>query len=517
MSESHLDDRSVTAGNRRPSGLFDLGRKLFKWVSNSAFVVGLLSLVWFLVRTGTKPSRATYPCQRAAAAHGYLWLAAYIAPAFVRARRRAHLSAVTPRDIVIVLAAVAVALLAWGLRNTDGKAALPATADQTVRLNLVSQMAEIEPASRLFAVNGTSGNDGGVDELIDVMGENGLLFYQSEHPGRNTGPTGLIASDDVVIIKVNGQWNERGGTNTDLLKEIIQELLDHPDGFSGEIVVADNGQAQYGSTGKGGSFDYPRNNAEDASQSVQSIVDSFSEEHHVSTYLWDTITTTRVSEYAEGESEDGYVMGETPDPTTGALVAYPKFRTAYGTFVSFKRGIWDPETEAYDVDRLKVLNVPVLKSHGIYGVTACVKHYMGVTSDKLTARLGSRAHNTICSGGMGTEMVQTRFRMLNLLDAIWVNAIPRGGPRTGYRDATQTNIIAASTDPVALDYWAAKYILIPAAQERGTTNVAAIDPDNTASRSSFGNWLRQSMAPIADAGYQTTVNEAAISVTVSTL
>jgi len=70
---------------------------------------------------------------------------------------------------------------------------------------------------------------------------------------------------------------------------------------------------------------------------------------------------------------------------------------------------------------------------------------------------------------------------------------------------------------VALDYWAAKYILIPAAQERGTTNVAAIDPDNTASRSSFGNWLRQSMAPIADAGYQTTVNEAAISVTVSTL
>jgi len=516
MSESNQCGQQAKGASRRRR-LLGLRRKLSEWVANNAFVVGLLSIVWFLVRTGTKPSRAAYPCQRAAVANGYVWLAAYIAPVLVKARRKVHLLATMPRDAVIVLALLAVGLLAWGLRSTDGNSSHFAAANQVVRLNLVSQIAQTAPASEIFAVNGTAGNDGGMNELIDLMGENGLPFYQSEDLGTNKGPTGLVASDDVVIVKVNCQWDERGGTNTDLLKELIRALVEHPDGFVGEIVVADNGQAQYGSTGRGGSFDYSRNNAEDASQSVQKVVDSYAEGYDVSTYLWDTITTKRVAEYSKGDSEDGYVIGETPDPATGALAAYPKFRTAFGTFVSFKHGIWNPGTEAYDADRLKVLNVPVLKSHSIYGVTACIKHYMGVTSDKLTARLGSRAHNTIRSGGMGMEMVQTRFPTLNILDAIWVNAIPQGGPRTGYRDATQTNVIAASTDPVALDYWAAKHILLQAAQSAGARYVSSMDPDNTASRSSFGRWLRQSMAPIAEAGYQTTVDEAAMTVYVSNL
>jgi len=516
MCEANYGERSAEGGSRKRK-LRGLGRKLLVWVADNAFVVGLMSIVWFLVRTGTKPSRAAYPCQRAAAANGYLWLATYIAPVLVKARRKVHLSATTPRDAVILLALLVGGLLGWSLRNTDGNVSEPALGNHVVRLSLENQAAQTTPASEIFVVNGTAGNDGGVAELIDLMGEKGLLFYQSENPGRNKGPTGLIASDDVVIVKVNCQWDERGGTNTDLLKAIIHALVSHPEGFMGEIIVADNGQAQYGSTGRGGSLDYSRNNAEDISQSVQTVVDSFVDSYDVSTYLWDTITTNQVAEYADGDSEDGYVVSATPDPTTGALVAYPKFRTEFGTPVSFKRGIWNPETKAYDADRLKVLNVPVLKSHAGYGVTACVKHYMGVTSDKLTARLGSRAHNTIRTGGMGSEMAETRYPVLNILDAIWVNAIPLGGPRTRYNDATRTNVIAAGTDPVALDYWAAKHILIEAAQSRGATNVASMDPDNTASRSSFGHWLRLSMEEITKAGHQATVDEVAMTVHVSQL
>ncbi|MDH4239188.1 MAG: hypothetical protein OEW48_06465, partial [Phycisphaerae bacterium] len=40
-------------------------------------VVGLVSLIWFLIRVVPKPSRATYPCQRAAfpLASGFIiWL-----------------------------------------------------------------------------------------------------------------------------------------------------------------------------------------------------------------------------------------------------------------------------------------------------------------------------------------------------------------------------------------------------------------------------------------------------------
>jgi len=341
------------------------------------------------------------------------------------------------------------------------------------------------------------------------MGSHGLLFYKSSTSGGNQGPDGLIANDDVVLIKTNCQWDERGGTNTDLLKALIQAILGHPEGFTGEIIVADNGQEQYGSSGRGGSLDWARNNAEDTSQSAQEVVNSFAASADISTYLWDTITTTRVEEYSDGDMEDGYIVNDTTNPRTGIMVSYPKFTTSHGTHVSFKHGIWDPQTGAYDGDRLKVINVPVLKSHSGYGVTACVKHYMGVPSDKLTSRLGSRTHNTIGRGGMGTLMVETRFPVLNILDAIWVNANPAGagrgaGPSTPYGRATRVNVIAASTDPVALDHWAAKHILTQAAPDG--TDTSSMNPDNT-QPGTFGAWLRLSLQEITRAGHQATVDE----------
>ena len=309
----------------------------------------------------------------------------------------------------------------------------------------------------------------------------------------------------MVIIKVNSQWDERGGTNTDLVKTLIQAIIDHPQGFTGEVVIADNGQAQYGSTGSGGSLSYARNNAEDTSQSMQKVADSFSG-YKVSTYLWDTITARRVNEYADLDLQDGYVVEGSPSPETGLVVTYPKFKTKYGTNVSFKLGVWNSANKTYDSRRLKVINVPVLKSHGGYGVTASVKHYMGVVSDKLSREMGGRAHNSVGSGGMGTEMAETRFPALNIIDAIWINANPGHGPSTSYNAATRCEVIAASTDPIALDYWAAKNILMPAARAKGYKDLSSIDPDNS-SPGSFGEWLRLSMNEIRLAGYGATMAE----------
>jgi hypothetical protein len=385
--------------------------------------------------------------------------------------------------------------------------------DQLIQLALTERQAELKPASDIFAVSGVSGNDCGVSQLIDLMRNHGTLFYKSPAEAHSAGPSGLITGDDTIIIKVNSQWDERGGTNTDLLKALISAVTRHPDGFTGEIIVADNGQAQYGSSGRGGSFDYPDNNTEEISQSIQKVVDSFAS-HRVSTYLWDRITTKRVAEYADGNTDDGYVIDGGRNPRTSLIVSYPKFKTKFGTYVSFKLGLWNPETASYDGDHLKVINVPVLKSHMIYGVTGCVKHYMGVTSDKLTSRLGASSHSSIGAGGMGTEMAETRFPTLNIVDAIWVNANPGRGPGTHYGDAARTNVIAASADPVALDCWAAKNILIPAARRLGHSTVASIDPDNTAP-GSFGKWLRLSMAEMVRAGYQATVDEAGMNVYVA--
>jgi hypothetical protein len=357
--------------------------------------------------------------------------------------------------------------------------------------------------------NGSFLQSCGIPQLIDLMQSHGTLLYSSTVATGVKGE-GLISRNDIVIVKVNSQWDERGGTNTDLLKALIRAITQHPDGFSGEIIVADNGQGQYGSTGRGGSFDYTRNNAEDISQSIQKVVDSFVG-YKVSAYLWDRITTKRVKEYAEGDSEDGYIIDDSKNPRTGLLVSYPKFKTRFDMLISFKLGVWNPDTHSYDSDRLKVINIPVLKSHMIYGVTACVKHYMGVTSDKLTGRLGASSHGAIAAGGMGTELAETRFPVLNIVDAIWVNANPGRGPSTPYESATRTNVIAVSTDPVALDYLTAKRILIPTAHHLGHSTVSSIDPDHTTPHS-FGYWLRLSMEEIARAGYQVTVDEARMNV-----
>jgi len=411
--------------------------------------------------------------------------------------------------MVLVLMIIAAGVL-WslGLNKAPEK--------KNVEVVLTGRLTAYRAASDIFVVKNTSGNDGGVSELINLMGNEGLLFYKSPKPGKNKGQTGLIASDDVIIVKVNSQWDERGGTNTDLLKALLESITSHPDGFTGEIIVADNGQAQYGSSGIGGSLNWSRSNAKDRSQSVQKVVDVFSGSYKVSTYLWDTITTKQVYEYDKNDMKDGYVVNSTVNPRTGIMVSYPKFRTKLGTYVSFKHGVYDPQTQSYDGDRLKVINVPVLKSHSTYGVTACVKNYMGVLSDKLTRELGARSHDTVGKGGIGTEMVETRFPVLNILDAIWVNAVPRAGPRTTYNSATAVNVIAASTDPVALDYWAAKNILVQVARSKGYSETASIDPDNT-DLGSFGNWLRLSMQEIKTRGYQATTDEAEMNVYVSTL
>jgi len=468
-------------------------------------------LVWFAARTGTKPSRASYPCQQAAAASSYIWLAAYVIPFFSTASKSLVKFGGKKVMIMVLASTIAGSALVWNMYQASIMVSSP-----VLELTLSGKLAESKPASDIFVITNTFGNDGGLKELLNLMGDHGLVFYKSRTVGKNKSPMGLIARDDVVLIKVNSQWAERGGTNTDLLKALIQAIVSHPDGFIGEVIVADNGQAQYGSTGSGGSLNWSESNAEDISQSAQRVVDSFAGTYKVSTYLWDTITTRRVNESSEEDFEDGYVVNATANPRTGIRVSYPKFKTKFGTYISFKLGVWNPQTHIYDSDKLKVINVPVLKSHSTYGVTACVKHYMGVTSDKLTAQLGLRSHSTIGSGGMGTEMVETRFPTLNIVDAIWVNANPGRGPRTPYDTATRVNVIVAGTDPVALDYWASKHILLRIARINGQSGTASIDPDNTASVS-FGNWLRLSMQEITRAGYQATVNEANMDVYVARL
>jgi uncharacterized protein (DUF362 family) len=480
-----------------------LPRRALHGFRDNFFMFGLTCLVWLAVRTGTKPSRAVYPCQQAAALNANLWLVTYLAPVLAVTDLGSRL-----RDdwkpLFVLLLVVSIGYIYLGGGDDPEMDLTP------MKLAIEPMKASAEDASVIFAVTGTNGADNGVDRLIDLMADNGQPFYLSSKEMIAQGPEGFIGTNDVVLIKVNCQWGERGGTNTDLVASIIRVILDHPDGWKGEIIVADNGQAQYGGAGKGGSLDWPVNNAVQKEQSVQDVVDMYATVNKVSTSLWDSFTTNLVQEFAEGDDEDGYVVNTTVISTTGTMVSYPKFTTPYETQISFKYGIYRPEIDDYDVDRLKVINVPVLKTHMIYGVTGAIKHYMGVPSDKLTAGLGYRAHRTVGDGGMGTLMAQTRVPTLNIIDAIHINAIPKDGPKTPYDHATEVNIIAASTDPVAIDYWASKNILCAVCEGNGD-ETSTMDPDNTAEKE-FGYWLRASMDELNAEGWGFTLDPARITV-----
>lgn len=472
-------------------------------VKDNFFLLGLTSLLWVAWRSGTKPSRIVYPCQQAAALNANLWVLTYFAPILAVNDLGTRL-----RNDWKTLLAVILLFSVGYIYIGDGD---DLETDLTqVNIPLEQIKSSREDASKIYAVTRTNGADNGVDRLIDLMADNDQPFYRSSKEMVAQGPTGFIGTNDVVLIKVNSQWDECGGTNTDLVSSILRVILDHPDGWKGEIIVADNGQAQYGGASRGGSLDWPTNNAQDRTQSVQDVVDMYSTHFKVSTSLWDEFTTNVVQEFAEGDSEDGFVVNTTVIPSTGTIVSYPKFTTPYGTQISFKWGVYKPEIEDYDVDKLKVINVPVLKTHMIYGVTGAIKHYMGVPSDKLTAGLGYRAHHTVGDGGMGTLMAQTRVPTLNIVDAIYINAIPKDGPKTPYSHATETNIIAASVDPVAIDYWASKNILCKTSELQGY-ETETLDPDNTSERE-FGFWLRASMDELNPQGWGFTCNPDEITV-----
>ena len=100
-----------------------------------------------------------------------------------------------------------------------------------------SKIIEKTPYSQIFAIEGTNGNDEGFKQLISLMGEKNFKFFKSHKKSKISGSEGLIDSEDVVILKINSQWDERGGTNTDLIKSIITELYEHPEGFHGEVLM----------------------------------------------------------------------------------------------------------------------------------------------------------------------------------------------------------------------------------------------------------------------------------------
>ncbi|MHA1961035.1 MAG: DUF362 domain-containing protein [Candidatus Thorarchaeota archaeon] len=496
-------------------------------------IIAVFSAMWFALRTGMKPSRAMYPCQQAALVNIQTFKTMVIGSIPVIACFRSTLDYAKP---VLLLSVIVVGsfFITFNPVIFDFEALQFNQDDYTrVPISLTSHTANASiGTSDVFFVQNATGLEGdsnaAVTALLDMMSAEGLQFYKTA-----STTDGLIGSNDVVIIKMNGQWEYRGGTNTDLIKSIIHAIIGHPEVFTGEIIVADNGQS-------GGDLDRRWSNAYFRNQSAQDVVDSFAPTYDVSTVLWDLLRSRTVAEYDEEDLSDGYVRSSTWNNDTQMYVSYPKFQSSTsGAYISFKNGVWNNKT-GYDSDRLKILNMPVLKTHQRLAVTASVKNYMGVPQGYVIPSVDEyipHEHFSIALGGMGTLMAETRVPTLNILDMIWINAnpieaSPQRGPWSVYSAASFTDIIGASMDPVALDYWSAKNVLVPTAQHFGYVNCSSLDPDYEpivehsniwvnppffAQEDSFHNYLKRSMNKLNDAGFQATMDPNEMNVFVTTL
>ena len=323
--------------------------------------------------------------------------------------------------------------------------------------------------STVFRVDGCPAHDGGlrhvgVDALLGLLAERGIRLYRTERPHPWGASDGIVDRNDVVVVKVNCQWKCRGTTNTDIVRGVIHRILEHPDGFSGEVVIIENGQGRGGFTGvnpnEGASYGaWPEVlgrvlvNSEDETLTVNALVNDTFADRRVSSYLLDGIRGRFIQ--STQHTTDGYRTITPPAGSSPATpVSYPCFTTAYGNRIELREGRWTGSGHAGDV---KLINIPVLKHHDGSGMTGVLKHVYGILSMS-DGHSGPRHYGEIGSQ-CGRMWTLVRTPDLNILDCIWVSH----GSLTGYPVETtrRCNTLLAGLDPVALDYVASKHVLAP--------------------------------------------------------
>jgi hypothetical protein len=200
----------------------------------------------------------------------------------------------------------------------------------------------------------------------------------------------------------------------------------------------------------------------------------------VSLYDWTGLNNQRIEggsindsgyptgEYIHGNMSDAYILLDDPDAPAIGELSYPKFRTQNGSYVSMRYGImeWD-RIRSGPPDFSSIL--PVLKRHGMTGATIAWKNLIGfITADGYSNnRFGGygEMHNYFFGsssgpgkdyGLVGRQMAFIKTPDLNIVDAIWV---PYEGNFSG--NAVRQDILLASTDPMAVDWYASEYLLFP--------------------------------------------------------
>jgi len=327
----------------------------------------------------------------------------------------------------------------------------------------------------------------------------------------------FIKIEDIVILKPNGQWWNQGRTNLAAMKGFIDLVLAIPD-FKGEIIIAENHHFMDDSLPEGEKdnvrgwveFGEINNEIDGVKHNLNSLVELYRAKGYanVTKCHWRDGGTKR-ERWGNGQSGgivrspaegDGYVWSDIDFTFTGYLgfkkwpvkMTYPVFTSSFsGITIDFKNGAFRRDGcggGSYLPDRpIRFINFPALNSHGWdTGITSAIKNYMGVTDLSCgywgyqprgyfnVHDCGGEEHYPYAKAGpLGYFMKTIRKADLNIVTAEWVG----WGDRIDVSKAVRARTVLAGVDPVALDYYSAKYLVYP---HSGQKNLH--DPDHSRSR-----------------------------------
>lgn len=322
----------------------------------------------------------------------------------------------------------------------------------------------------------------------------------------------IIGTNDIVVLKPNAQWWNQGRTNLSAMKGFI-DLVHAIPGFKGEIIIAENTHFMDDSLPEGEKdnvrgwvkFSEINGNIDGSNHNLNTLIALYNKQgiKNVTKYHWRDGGPKKdvwgngqnggiVKSPAEG---DGYIWSDIDYVFNGfwglkkwkVKMTYPIFTSNYsGITIDLKNGAFKRDNKTggeYLRDKeIKLINFAVLNSHGNdTGITSSIKNYMGITDLSCGAwgvkpekyfnvhQCGEQHYQYAKAGPLGCFMKTIRKADLNIVTAEWVG----WGHRTDVKRAKQMKTILASKDPVALDYWGAKYLVLPLSNDPKLH-----DPDN---------------------------------------
>lgn len=325
----------------------------------------------------------------------------------------------------------------------------------------------------------------------------------------------IVGADDVVLIKVSAQWWNQGMTNVAAVKRVVERIVDLP-GFTGEVIVFENTHFRLGDgSGLARAFTHPSDRNVDvpgwskmgdliphferlgAPVGFVGLVDAGTSslagnswhdpEHLHGVYGGDGRGPIEPGEQRDGyhwDFEHAFRVRRSAVSTAQTPLTWPVFSSARtGTVVDLKEGAFR-RVDGRRVParrRLRWISMTTANEHVSTGFTGCCKSAMGIV-DMSAGRLGNdprvRDYASVhyfgqpgaswrMAGPLAHFARLVRTPDLYIAVAEWVAMTPAAGwdeerdVRLEESSAVRARTVAAGIDPVAVDQWLVRSLLMP--------------------------------------------------------